>query len=49
MRTVTRDGYLARDAAGSLYRVLVIEHSVEEDPDVDGHLGSVTFDVLPVD
>jgi hypothetical protein len=48
-RSVGRDGYLTRDRAGSLYRLLVIEHSVVENPAEPGNVGSVTFDLLPVD
>jgi hypothetical protein len=43
-RLVTGQGYLVEDRAGDLYRLRIVEHSIDE-----SHIGTVTFDVLAAD
>lgn len=43
-RGVQGDGYLVHDRADALYRLLVLEHSIDDD-----HVGTVTFDFVAVD
>lgn len=46
-RSFDGDGYLVRDRSGGLFRLLLVEHQIEET--VPGNVGRVTFDVLAVD